>query len=119
MYTKDAPKVNKVECARKILGRFNKKKTVRLADISGDTNWRKHHKFCSDGSHPLPYDYSTAIDMKQREIFRVAKELQNQGTLKIFFKSGENYFISEMEQNPIPDLTFLETTVTQVKKEFY
>jgi hypothetical protein len=111
-YTKEVPKVGKAECAKAILGRFLKKKTVRLADISGDTNWRKHHKFCADGSKPLPYDYSTAIDMRQRELFQVAKQLQQEGVLKIVYKSGENWFVNQVETNPVPDLTFLEMTVT-------
>ena len=103
-----------IEYVRKILGRFNKKKVVRLADISGDTNWHKQHKFCSDGRGPLPYSYDQGVDQKQRDIFRTAKELQSQGILEIEYVKGENWFVRPQTwQQNFSDLTFLDVEVTQ------
>ncbi len=100
---------------KKILGRFNRnKKVVRLADISGDTNWHKHHKFCTNGKGPLPYSYNEGVDLKQRDIFRTAKELQVQGVLEIEYEKGENWFVRPQNwQQEFPNLTFLEVEVTQ------
>ncbi len=100
------------EYVKKILGHFQREKTVRLADLSGDTNWRKCHRFCSDGSKPLPYNYDSGVNLRQMEIFRTAKEFSARGQLEIFFEKGENWFIRPqnwMEQ--FSNLTFLDMEV--------
>ncbi len=95
---------------RRIFGKFNKTKIVRLADLSGDTNWRKNKRFNTAGTSLLPYKYE-AIDLKQRDIFRTAKELQLRGLIRILFKSGENWFLKTFATPDILDLTpILEVT---------
>lgn len=86
------------EYTKRLLGKLNQTKVVRLADMSGDTFWHKNKRFNAKETGPLPYQYET-IDLKQRAIFATAKQLQIQGILKIVFKSGENWFVRVFE-NP-------------------
>jgi len=112
----------KIQNVRKILSRLlrNNGKRVRLADLSGDTNWRKNHRLTKDGTKPLPYSYDRGINLKQIDIFRTAKELQSEGLIKIEFAKGENWFLPGQKFKTLsefPDIKSFEHTLSVQYKE--
>jgi hypothetical protein len=99
-----------VQHVKKILGNFSRTDTIRLSSISGEKNWHDSRRFCSDGSKPLPYTFNN-VNLKQMEIFRTAKELQQLGVLKIVYNKGENWFVRENWTTEFYNLTFLDVEV--------
>ncbi len=93
-----------IKNVRKILGAFKQHRIIRLADLSGVTNWYKSHRLNQSGTAPLPYKFD-ALDLRQREMFSTAKTLQSYGLLRIYFKAGENWFAQAFEDPSIPDLS--------------
>jgi hypothetical protein len=81
------------------MGKLQTKNKVRLAELSGELNWRRHHRLNKSGDGFLPYTFST-IDERSRTFFQFAKQLQSTGTLQIRFKKGENWFVL----NPQPEV---------------
>jgi hypothetical protein len=95
------------EHVRRILGKFNKKETLRLADLSGDVFWHKNHKMNAKKTEPLNLNYETEINYRQMNIFKTAKELASRSILVIVYEKGENWFIKNYDDSQFPYLTYL------------
>lgn len=81
------------------MGKLQTKNKIRLAELSGELNWRRHHRLNKSGDGFLPYPFST-IDERSQTFFRTAKQLQSTGTLQIRFKKGENWFVLNPQEIP-------------------
>ena len=78
------------------MGKLQTKQRVRLAELSGEQNWRRRHRLNKEGTAFLPYPFST-VDDRSRTFFQTAKELQAKSILTIRFRKGENWFVLNLQ----------------------
>ena len=101
----------KAEYICRILGKFQTKETIRLANLSGSCAWRKTKKEDPDKVYHFPFGFDF-IQTRQREMFKTAKELRDRGLLRIVYKRGENWFVKSFTEPKNPE-QYMESIVNE------